>query len=109
MNEMHPALYYAILLTVAILGWFAKALFSKKDDTVTQRHIAQMEEHCKASDRFADKQTSLLAEMASMLAKIEIHTELTAKGMLENKRINGDLADAISKLSISVNNLLNKQ
>ena len=115
MFSENPALYYAILITVAILTWFAKALITKKNSggesiaelksnfavfrEQQERHRIEMEEHCKSTQRFAEKQTQLLEDMARMLSKIEIHTDITAKGMLENRRTNGDLAEAIQKLS----------
>ena len=104
----NPALYYAILLSVAVLGWFARELFKRKNDNPStfieqqQKHIIQMEQYRAASERFAEKQTQLLEEMARMLGRIEIHTDITAKGMLENRRTNGDLAEAIQKLSAYV-------
>ena len=117
----NPALYYAILLSVAVLGWFARELFRRKnggDESIDElkanfatfkekqeTHRIQMEQHRTASDRFAEKQTQLLEEMARMLGRIEIHTDITAKGMLENRRTNGDLAEAIQKLSAYVSKL----
>jgi len=110
---------FAVGLLLFILGMFAREIYKKKNTFNTEhahaimstqenlkilneqesKHRLIMDAHCVSTDKNAEKQTKLLEDMAKMLDRIENHTRLTAEGMLQNRRSNGDLALAIEKLA----------